>query len=174
MRQLKLRKPNAGFMQDQRNLLMKKYLPMLLICVGAGFSPSVMGGPVSADGDTLKSHMAQGIVRVLHCRNLSGICDDYTGTDTVDKNNHSRYWSHQRRGSSVGSGVHSRYWSERRRAPDRDGPSGFWNNRGDTHSRYWSERRERTGEERHDRSMSHERWGSENNGHRRYLSRQGF
>jgi hypothetical protein len=120
---------------------MRKYIFALAIACGSLSSLAVQAAPVAPEPAAVQNQVAGHIMKVYHCRWWSGECGD--GYER-DRDYHSRYWSHRRRGSS--GEEHSRYWSHRRRGSDGDEHSRYWSHRrrgsdGDEHSRYWSHRR---------------------------------
>jgi hypothetical protein len=141
---------------------MKKYVLTFVIPFGALLSLPIHAAPLSFNAAAIQDRGAGDAVKVRHCRNLSGNCDDYTGEDPEEgrarQRVHSRYWSHQRYGSEGGEG-HTRFWShlrrgsEYRREPERE-----------THSRYLSHRRRGSDGGTHSRYWSHRRYGSEGYG----------
>jgi hypothetical protein len=126
---------------------MRKYIFAFAVASGSLFCLSAQAAPASPDAAALQNQVSGNAVRVYHCRWWSGECGGGYSDYDKDRDYHSRYWSHRRRGSNAEE--HSRYWSHRRRG-----------SYGDEHSRYWSHRRWGSERDEHSRYWSHRRRGS--------------
>jgi hypothetical protein len=111
---------------EQKDPLMKSYIFAVAIACSSLSCLSAQAAPISPDAATVQNQVTGSAIQVWHCRWWSGECGG--GYRDDDRDYHSRYWSHRRRGSD--GDYHSRYWSHRR-----------WGSDNDYHSRYWSHRR---------------------------------